>query len=325
MKAIAKAHTNIALIKYWGKRNDDLILPTNNSLSVTLDGFYTETEVEFDKELTKDEFVLDGKEVTGEAYKRVTEYLDLIRGYGELGNLYARVKSTNAVPTAAGFASSASGFAALAAAATKAANLNVSNDELSKLTRQGSGSACRSIYGGFVEWEKGSKDDGTDSYAVEIAPQEHWDIRVAAVVLNETEKDISSREGMKRTVDTSEFYEGWLSGIPADLTEIKAGIKEKDFDRVGAVAEANCLKMHATTLGAKPPFTYWTDATMRVMQTVQNLRKKGIPAYFTIDAGPNVKVLYQPENEVIVEDTLRETEDVNDVILSRVGAGISYL
>lgn len=325
MKAIAKAHTNIALIKYWGKRNDDLILPTNNSLSVTLDGFYTETEVEFDKELTKDEFVLDGKEVTGEAYKRVTEYLDLIRGYGELGNLYARVKSTNAVPTAAGFASSASGFAALAAAATKAANLNVSNDELSKLTRQGSGSACRSIYGGFVEWEKGSKDDGTDSYAVEIAPQEHWDIRVAAVVLNETEKDISSREGMKRTVDTSEFYEGWLSGIPADLTEIKAGIKEKDFDRVGAVAEANCLKMHATTLGAKPPFTYWTDATMRVMQTVQNLRKKGIPAYFTIDAGPNVKVLYQPENEVIVEETLRETEDVNDVILSRVGAGISYL
>ena len=325
MKAIAKAHTNIALIKYWGKRNDELILPTNNSLSVTLDGFYTETEVEFDKELTKDEFVLDGKEVTGEAYKRVTEYLNLIRDYGKLGKLYARVNSTNAVPTAAGFASSASGFAALAAAATKAANLNVSNDELSKLTRQGSGSACRSIYGGFVEWEKGSKDDGTDSYAVEIAPQKHWDIRVAAVVLNETEKDISSREGMKRTVDTSEFYEGWLSGIPADLTEIKAGIKEKDFDRVGAVAEANCLKMHATTLGAKPPFTYWTDATMRVMQTVQNLRKKGIPAYFTIDAGPNVKVLYQPENEAIVEATLRETEDVNDVILSRVGAGISYL
>lgn len=325
MEAIAKAHTNIALIKYWGKRNDELILPTNNSLSVTLDGFYTETKVAFDKNLTKDEFILDGKEVTGVAYDRVANYLNLIREYGKLGNLYARVDSTNAVPTAAGFASSASGFAALAAAATKAANLNVSNDELSKLTRQGSGSACRSIYGGFVEWEKGSKDDGTDSYAVEIAPQEHWDIRVAAVVLNETEKEISSREGMKRTVDTSEFYEGWLSGIPADLTEIKAGIKEKDFNRVGAVAEANCLKMHATTLGAKPPFTYWTDATMRVMQTVQSLRKKGVPAYFTIDAGPNVKVLYQPENEAVVEETLRKTADVNNVILSRVGAGISYL
>ncbi|HLR59993.1 MAG TPA: diphosphomevalonate decarboxylase [Pseudogracilibacillus sp.] len=325
MKATAKAHTNIALIKYWGKRNDALILPTNNSLSVTLDGFYTQTTVEFDKKLIQDEFTLDGERVTGEAFKRVTEYLDLIRTYGDMKDLYARVNSTNAVPTAAGFASSASGFAALAAAATKAANLNISDVELSKLTRQGSGSACRSIYGGFVEWEKGDKEDGTDSYAKEIAPQAHWDIRVAAVVLNETEKDISSREGMKRTVDTSEFYDGWLSGIPADLTEIKAGIQAKDFDGVGAVSEANCLKMHATTLGAKPPFTYWTDATMRVMQTVQNLRKKGVPAYFTIDAGPNVKVLYRPVDEVKVEKTLREIEGVSNVILSRVGAGISYL
>lgn len=325
MKATAKAHTNIALIKYWGKRNDELILPTNNSLSVTLDGFYTKTTVEFDKELTEDKFTLDNEEVTGEAYKRVTKYLDLIREYGEIEGLFAKVDSTNAVPTAAGFASSASGFAALAAAATKAANLDISNVELSKLTRQGSGSACRSIYGGFVEWEKGEKEDGTDSYAKEIAPQNHWDLRVAAVVLNETEKDISSREGMKRTVETSEFYEGWLTGIPADIEEIKAGIKARDFNRVGAVAEANCLKMHATTLGAKPPFTYWTDATMRVMQTVQKLRKDGISAYFTIDAGPNVKVLYQPENEEVLEKTLKETEGVSDVILSRVGAGISYL
>lgn len=325
MKATAKAHTNIALIKYWGKRNDELILPTNNSLSVTLDGFYTKTTVEFDKELTEDKFTLDNEEVTGEAYKRVTKYLDLIREYGEIEGLFAKVNSTNAVPTAAGFASSASGFAALAAAATKAANLDISNVELSKLTRQGSGSACRSIYGGFVEWEKGEKEDGTDSYAKEIAPQNHWDLRVAAVVLNETEKDISSREGMKRTVETSKFYEGWLTGIPADIEEIKAGIKARDFNRVGAVAEANCLKMHATTLGAKPPFTYWTDATMRVMQTVQKLRKEGISAYFTIDAGPNVKVLYQPENEEVLEKTLKETEGVSDVILSRVGAGISYL
>src|SRR5699024_5070796 len=152
-----------------------------------------------------------------------------------------------------------------------------------------------------------------------------WDLRVAAVVLNETEKDISSREGMKRTVETSKFYEGWLTGIPADIEEIKAGIKARDFNRVGAVAEANCLKMHATTLGAKPPFTYWTDATMRVIQTVQKLRKEGIFAYFTIDAGPNVKVLYQPENEEVLEKPLKETEGVSDVIQSRVGAGISYL
>ena len=161
--------------------------------------------------------------------------------------------------------------------------------------------------------------------AASAANPDAEEAKPAAVVLNETEKDISSREGMKRTVETSKFYEGWLTGIPADIEEIKAGIKARDFNRVGAVAEANCLKMHATTLGAKPPFTYWTDATMRVMQTVQKLRKEGISAYFTIDAGPNVKVLYQPENEEVLEKTLKETEGVSDVILSRVGAGISYL
>src|SRR5690625_510565 len=325
MRATARANSNIALIKYWGKRNEEIILPTNNSLSVTLDGLYTETTVEFDEQLTKDQFTLNNEVVTGVPYERVTKFLNLFRTYTGKEDLYAKIDSVNHVPTAAGFASSASGFAALAAATAEALQLDLSDTQLSKFTRQGSGSACRSIYGGFVEWEKGEKEDGTDSYAKEIAPQNHWDLRVAAVVLNETEKDISSREGMKRTVETSEFYEGWLTGIPADIEEIKAGIKARDFNRVGAVAEANCLKMHATTLGAKPPFTYWTDATMRVMQTVQKLRKDGISAYFTIDAGPNVKVLYQPENEEVLEKTLKETEGVSDVILSRVGAGISYL
>src|SRR5690625_59357 len=158
MRATAKAHTNIALIKYWGKRNEELILPTNNSLSVTLDGFYTETTVSFDNELTEDIFILNDQRITGVAYERVTNYLDLIRKFANVTNAHAEVTSINKVPTAAGFASSASGFAALAAATTKALKLNVSNEQLSILTRQGSGSACRSIYGGFVEWEKGSKD-----------------------------------------------------------------------------------------------------------------------------------------------------------------------
>src|SRR5699024_6377600 len=154
MKATAKAHTNIALIKYWGKRNDELILPTNSSLSLTLDGFYTKTSVHFKEELTEDVFELDEELVTGVAYERVTSYLDLIRSFART-DLHAEVKSTNAVPTAAGFASSASGFAALAAASTKALDLNVTDTDLSRLTRQGSGSACRSIYGGFVEWKEG--------------------------------------------------------------------------------------------------------------------------------------------------------------------------
>lgn len=324
MKATAKAHTNIALIKYWGKRNDALILPTNSSLSLTLDGFYTTTSVEFKKELTEDVFELDEKIVTGVAYDRVTSYLDLIRSFART-DLQAEVHSTNAVPTAAGFASSASGFAALAAASAKALDLNMTDTDLSRLTRQGSGSACRSIYGGFVQWEEGTRDDGLDSYAIPIAPKDHWDVRVAAVVLTAHEKDISSRVGMKRTVDTSVFYQGWLDNVPHDLSEIKDGIQAKDFEKVGSIAEANCLKMHATTLGASPPFTYWHDTTMTVMQTVQALRDKGIPAYFTIDAGPNVKVLYLPEHEEKVQQTLRSTPGVTDVILSRAGGGITYL
>lgn len=324
MQATAKAHTNIALIKYWGKRNEELILPMNNSLSVTLDGFYTETTVHFKEELSHDTFTLNGEEVSGKAYERVTNYLDLFRKHVEKPSLYADVTSVNKVPTAAGFASSASGFAALAAATAKALQLSLSDQELSIFTRQGSGSACRSIHGGFVEWEKGVKEDGSDSYAKQIAPQDHWDIRVAAAVLTAQEKDVSSRVGMKRTVDTSVFYDGWLNSLQADLDAIKAGIYERNFEKVGTIAEANCLKMHATTLGATPPFTYWQDSTLTVMHTVHQLRKEGIPAYFTIDAGPNVKVLYLPENEREVVERLRNTNGVTDVIVSKVGGGVTY-
>ncbi|MYL59433.1 diphosphomevalonate decarboxylase, partial [Virgibacillus halodenitrificans] len=201
MKATAKAHTNIALIKYWGKRNEEIILPTNNSLSLTLDGFYTETTVALHEDYTEDHFILDGQPVVGEQYKRVTTFLDLIRKLAGK-NIYADVRSINNVPTAAGFASSASGFAALAAAGTKAMGIHLSEQELSRLTRQGSGSACRSIYGGFAEWRMGKENDGSDSYAVPIAPVEHWDLRVAAVILSSTMKKVSSREGMKRTVES---------------------------------------------------------------------------------------------------------------------------
>ncbi|MFD2630457.1 diphosphomevalonate decarboxylase [Oceanobacillus kapialis] len=324
MKATAKAHTNIALIKYWGKRNEGIILPTNSSLSLTLDGFYTTTSVQFSEEYTNDQFMLNDKPVADEQFKRVSSFLDLIRQKAGK-SLYAAVESTNEVPTAAGFASSASGFAALAAAGTKALGLDLSDKELSALTRQGSGSACRSIYGGFAEWQMGTEENGTDSYAVPIAPAEHWDLRVAAVVLSSTMKKVSSRAGMKRTVETSPFYQGWLDSIPADMKQIKEGINERDFEKVGEVAEANCLKMHATTLGANPPFTYWHDTTMTVMQAVRDLREKGVPAYFTIDAGPNVKVLYLPENEEVIEKTLRTIPGVADIRLSRPGQGVTYL
>src|SRR5690625_160362 len=325
MRATAKAHTNIALIKYWGKRNEQLILPTNNSLSITLDGFYTETTVHFKENLTEDIFILNDEIISGVPYNQVTTYLNLFRNYVQRPTLYAEVNSINKVPTAAGFASSASGFAALAAASAKALDLQLTDQQLSRFMRRGSGSACRSIYGGFVEWEKGSKEDGSDSYAMQIAPKDHWDVRVAAVVLNAKEKDLSSRKGMKRTVDTSIFYDAWLQNVPKDLQEIKEGIHARNFEKVGSIAEANCMKMHATTLGAFPAFTYWQNVTMDVMQTIWQLRSNGILAYFTIDAGPNVKVLYLPRDEEDVLKTLRNIDGVSEVIVSKVGEGISYL
>lgn len=325
MRATAKAHTNIALIKYWGKRNEELILPTNSNLSITLDGFYTETTVHFKEELDRDVFILNEKEICGIPYDQVTNHLQLFRNYANRQGLFAEVRSLNKVPTAAGFASSASGFAALSGATAKALELDLDEPTLSRFTRQGSGSACRSIYGGFVQWEMGKLDDGSDSYAIPIAPQDHWDLRVAAVVLTAKEKDVSSRVGMKRTVDTSVFYDGWLESLPRDLEEIKVGIAAKDFEKVGSIAEANCLKMHATTLGAIPPFTYWQDTTMSVMETVQQLRKDGTLAYFTIDAGPNVKVVYLPEDEEKVLAQLNATNGVEEVIVSKVGKGISYV
>lgn len=324
MKATARAHTNIALIKYWGKRNNSLILPTSSNLSVTLDGFSTETTVHFQEALREDTFFLDEQAVEGDALKKVAVFLDKVRALSGK-EIYAQVQSVNHVPTAAGFASSASGLAALAAASAKAIGLSLNDIELSRLARQGSGSACRSIYGGFVEWQMGEREDGLDSYAKQVAGQSHWDIRIAAVVLSKTMKKVSSREGMRRTVETSPFYAGWLEQSSKDLQEIKQAIAAKDFEKMGSIAEANCLRMHATTLGANPPFTYWQDTTMRVMQTVQELREQGIPAFFTIDAGPNVKVLYLPEDEDKVKNYLRVIEGVEDVIISKPGNGISYL
>jgi len=323
MKATAKAHTNIALIKYWGKRNEILKLPMNNSLSLTLDALYTKTTVEFQSDLENDTFYLNGNVKQGTSLQRVKDFLHLIRRASGK-NEYALVQSENKVPTAAGFASSASGFAALAAAATKAVGMDLNDKDLSRLTRQGSGSACRSIYGGFVEWQQGKELDGSDSFAVQLERENYWDIRVAAVVLFEEEKTVSSSEGMKRTVDTSVFYQGWVDSIPADLNAMKAGIQEKDFEKVGTIAEANCLRMHGTTLGSNPPFTYWLHGTLAVMETVQKMRREGIPVYFTIDAGPNVKVLYLPEHEEIVKEALHAIPGVTNLVLSRLGQGITY-
>lgn len=322
-KGKARAYTNIALIKYWGKKDEELILPMNNSLSLTLNAFYTETEVIFSDTFTKDEFYLDGEQQDEKATKKISTFLDLVREKGQT-TLNAQVISQNFVPTAAGLASSASGLAALAGACNEALQLGLDNAGLSRLARRGSGSACRSIYGGFVEWEKGV-DDFT-SYAKQI-PSDHFedDLAMVFLLLNDQQKDVSSRDGMRRTVETSSFYQGWLDSLDADLTQLKQAITDKNFQSLGETMERNALKMHGTTLAANPPFTYWSPDSLKAMQAVRDLRKQGVPCYFTMDAGPNVKILVEKKHLAAVKTACNHLFSDKQVVSAQAGSGITII
>ncbi|EMW6448607.1 diphosphomevalonate decarboxylase [Enterococcus faecium] len=322
-KGKARAYTNIALIKYWGKKNEELILPINNSLSLTLDAFYTETEVIFSDSYMVDEFYLDGTLQDEKATKKVSQFLDLFRKEAGL-SLKASVISQNFVPTAAGLASSASGLAALAGACNTALKLGLDDLSLSRFARRGSGSACRSIFGGFVEWEKGHDD--LSSYAKPV-PSDSFeeDLAMVFVLINDQKKEVSSRNGMRRTVETSSFYQGWLDSVEGDLYQLKQAIKTKDFQLLGETMERNGLKMHGTTLAAQPPFTYWSPDSLKAMDAVRQLRKQGIPCYFTMDAGPNVKVLVENSHLSEVQETFTKLFSKEQVITAHAGPGIAII
>ena len=322
-KGKARAYTNIALIKYWGKKNEELILPMNNSLSLTLDAFYTETEVIFSDSYMVDEFYLDGTLQDEKATKKVSQFLDLFRKEAGL-SLKASVISQNFVPTAAGLASSASGLAALAGACNTALKLGLDDLSLSRFARRGSGSACRSIFGGFVEWEKGHDD--LSSYAKPV-PSDSFedDLAMVFVLINDQKKEVSSRNGMRRTVETSSFYQGWLDSVEGDLYQLKQAIKTKDFQLLGETMERNGLKMHGTTLAAQPPFTYRSPDSLKAMDAVRQLRKQGIPCYFTMDAGPNVKVLVENSHLSEVQETFTKLFSKEQVITAHAGPGIAII
>ncbi|MBO0482770.1 diphosphomevalonate decarboxylase [Candidatus Enterococcus courvalinii] len=322
-KGKARAYTNIALIKYWGKKDEALILPMNNSLSLTLDAFYTETEVIFSDTFTKDEFYLDGEQQNDKATKKISTFLDLVREKGQT-TLNAKVISQNFVPTAAGLASSASGLAALAGACNEALQLGLDDTGLSRLARRGSGSACRSIYGGFVEWEKGFDD--LTSYAKQISSDGFEDdLAMVFLLLNDQQKDVSSRDGMRRTVETSSFYQGWLDSLDADLAQLKQAITDKNFQSLGETMERNALKMHGTTLAANPPFTYWSPDSLRAMQAVRDLRKQGVPCYFTMDAGPNVKILVEKKHVTTVKTACSHLFSKKQVVSAQAGSGMTII
>lgn len=320
----ARAHTNIALIKYWGKADETFIIPMNNSLSVTLDRFYTETKVTFDESYTKDTLILNGEVVEENEAIKISKFMDIVREIGGT-SAHAYIESDNYVPTAAGLASSASAYAALAAACDKALNLGLTGKALSRLARRGSGSASRSIYGGFVEWEKGHDDETSYSFPVEADNWEN-DLAMIFVVINNKSKKVSSRAGMSLTRDTSRFYQYWLDHVDEDITAVKHAINQKDFKQLGEVIEANGLRMHATNLGAQPPFTYMVDDSYLVMDIVHQCREAGYPCYFTMDAGPNVKILVEKKNQQAVIDALHKSFDEAQIIASDIiGTGVEII
>ncbi len=320
MKATATANANIALVKYWGKRSSDPILPQNGSISMTCEGMTTKTTVEFSDKYSEHTVIINDEEFKKDE-KDIHGHIDRVCKLAGITQ-HARVISESNFPVAAGLASSASGFSALTVAACAAAGLKLSPKELSILTRQGSGSACRSIFGGFVEWHRGSKEDGSDSYAEEIATKEYWpDFRMVATIVQASKKPVSSRGGMAQTVVTCPYYKDWLATVDEDLKAVRDGIKARDFEKVGSVAEFNALKMHATMITTKPSIIYWIPATMEIIHAVRQMREDGLQAYFTMDAGPNVKVLCQEKDISEITDRLKDLDGVTNTILCKPGAG----
>jgi len=314
----ARASSNIALVKYWGKRDPLLNLPAVGSISVTLEKLFTTTSVHFDPALKHDEIFINHKTAPAPAASRVSAFLDLIRQQRGI-TTRACVRSDNNFPTGAGLASSASAFAALALAGTHACGLKSSTRQLSELARRGSGSAARSIYGGFVEMHRGKRADGRDAVAVQLAEPDFWDLRLVILVTTPAEKKMSSGAGMIGSEKSSPYYKEWVRGSINDLKEMRQALLNRDFQKVGELAEYNCLKMHAVAMTNRPSLIYWNERTIAIMHRICELRHSGIPVYFTIDAGPQVKVLTLPEYAGKIQKAFQDSPLVHSILESGLG------
>lgn len=319
--ATARACANIALVKYWGKRDAQLNLPAAGSLSLTLGALVTETTVAFDPALAADELILDGSVARPTEVARISSFLDLIRAEAKL-TTRARVTSANQFPTASGLASSASGFAALAVAAATAAGLAASPRALSILARRGSGSAARSLYGGFVRMHAGHAADGSDAFAEPITSRLLDRVRmVIAIVGGGAPKSHGSRDAMDHTAHTSPLYKAWIDLVPHDLAAAEGALAAGDLAALGAITEANALAMHASAIAARPAVIYWQPTTLALLAEVRALRDRGLSAWATMDAGPHVKVLTSIEHADAVAAALRPI--ASDVIVSAPGGPVA--
>lgn len=317
-QATARAGANIALVKYWGKRDAALNLPAAGSISVTLDALATRTTVTPDPDLTDDRFELDGAPASAD---RVHDVLDLVRDLVG-SDTHCRVESRNSFPTGAGLASSASGFAALVSAAAAAFGLDAEPERLSELARRGSGSAARSIFGGFVEMSAGERTDGRDAVARQLLEGEAWPLEVVVAITDAGPKQVGSRDGMTHTMQTSPYYPAWVASVAGDLDRARSAIAGRDFDCLAEVAEHSALKMHASALAARPGLIYWNGATVDCLHAVRSLRRAGIGVFFTIDAGPQVKAVCLPGTAAKVAAEFEAIEGVDEVMVSGLGGGV---
>ncbi|MCL4375639.1 diphosphomevalonate decarboxylase [Candidatus Marsarchaeota archaeon] len=333
----AQANSNIALVKYWGKRSigedcsdESLNLPANSSLSITFgDELSTITSIVFSEKLNEDEFYLNDKKIDlGE--KEIQErFIVLSKLRGIAGTkLRARVVSRNFVPTASGFGSSASGMAALTFAAAKALGLGVETSRLSEIARIGSGSACRSLFGGFVEWKRGNESDGRDSVAKQLYQEGYWpELRLIVTALENPKKSISSRAGMRQTAKTSRLYKERIIGAEENVEALKAALREKDFEKVGEITMQDTMMMHAVMLDTRPPIMYLNDVSRETINTIEELnRKEGrIVAAYTYDAGPNAVILTLDKDFDKVMEALRKINGISKLIVPGIGRGARVL
>ena len=313
MQATAVAQPNIALIKYWGKRDLSRNLPAVGSISITLRDLFTRMHVSFDGTLAGDILVVNGAE-DHRMLPRLSACLDRVAGSGRP---FARIESTCNFPIAAGLASSASSFAALTVAAARAIGNEADTAELARLAGRASGSAARSLYGGFVELS----NCGDDIEVGEICPADAWPLTVVVAITTTGPKAVGSTEAMEISRKTSPFYSNWVTQQDQDLAVARTAIAARDFEKLATIAEHNCLKMHSVMWASRPPMVYWNSATMRCLQTVRRLQGEGVPVFFTIDAGPQVKAVCLPEAADTVAAALRGTEGVRDLMTTGLGEG----
>jgi diphosphomevalonate decarboxylase len=317
MKSTAIAPSNIAFTKYWGRKDETLRLPMNGSISMSLSNLLTTTTVEFDEKLAADDITINDEKREKEAAK-VIKHLDRIRKIAGIST-FAKVVSRNSFPTGTGLSSSASGFAALTVAGSNAAGLELSESELSILARQGSGSACRSIPAGIVEWLDG--DTSETSYAKTIFEKDHWDIADVVAVVSEGRKEISTSDAHEGA-NTSPFMNIRVEGMKAKNELLKKLITEKNFKEFGELIESEALELHSIYITQKPALIYLMPNSLLLMKLCKKWREEGLPVYFTVNTGQDVHLIAEKKNVKSLEEKLKELSEVKNIIVNYPGDGV---